>query len=111
MNASIGHGLPVTHRAWTFGCAARSLRAYAASATSARSLRALATVAGIGMLGQLANQFLECQTLRSQAALATGALACTAILAERWAADADRIGRGCLLATLAGLVAAGASLV
>ncbi len=49
--------------------------------------------------------------LRVQLAIACGALVSAAVLAERWRNDPERIGRGCVLAALGGLAAAGASLL
>jgi uncharacterized membrane protein YfcA len=67
--------------------------------------------AAMSAAGALANLHLDSQALRPVVALACGALAATVVLAERWAAAPERLGRGAAAAAFASALAAlGASI-
>lgn len=82
--------------------------------TSHASWRPLGLVACWGAvltMGLVINASLDFPAMRAQVAVASGALASAIVVAERWGADPDRLGRGCWLATLAGATSGWASLI
>lgn len=92
------------------GALAASACAITDDASRWGSLAALAACSALAALGYVASSALPCPALRAQVAAALGSLACAAVMAERWAADPERIGRGSSLAALAGALVAAASL-